>query len=315
MIDEVSMLGPTFFEKLESLARTLRRNESFFGGLTVLLVGDFYQLPPVDDDRFLFESALFRREMKVVGLETIYRQKHDLEWYGLLQNLRRGTLTDKDSTLLHSRLLEDSMPTATATSTTMTVLYPINRKVDALNKESLFRLGTPVRSFPVRVVQGKHTKPIVDVAPLCQRMGVVETIYLAKGAQVMLTWNMDVEAGLVNGSQGVVTNYSRKGWPMVKFVSLEEELEIEPKEYSEDDGQEVKLFQLPLKLAWALSIHKVQGHNLDAALMDLGSQVFECGQAYVALSRIKTLEGVYLSSLDVGRIQAHPAVVAYYDSL
>jgi len=316
IIDEVSMLGPTLFEKLEAVARKLRRRDTFFGGLCVLLVGDFYQLPPVDEETFLFQSPVFRRGFsRVVSLETVYRQKSDQEWYDVLQNIRKGQLTDRDATLLHGRLVDK---TTTMIPEAMTVLYPVNRKVDALNDNALSCLEG-IREYPVRVVKGVKVRES-DVEATRQRMGVATAFRVAKGARVLLTWNMDLEAGLVNGSQGVVVGFSRRGWPLVRFANNENDVEIEPKEYTEDDDDADEdfrwsVYQIPLKLAWALSIHKVQGHNLDAALMDLGSHVFECGQAYVALSRIKTLEGVYLSSLDAARIRAHPAVVEYYSLL
>jgi ATP-dependent DNA helicase PIF1 len=314
VVDEVSMLGPTLFEKLEGVARKIRKCEKFFGGITLVLSGDFFQLPPVDEPTFLFQSPVFRRGIqRVIDLQTIYRQKDDQTWYGVLQNIRKGQLSDTDISLLQSRLLSDPVKNVPAT-----VLYPVNRKVDSLNDAALQRLGKPVRELKVRVARGNLTK-LSDVEPMRQRMGVPSVLHLAEGAHVILTWNLDVEAGLVNGSQGVVTGFSARGYPIVDFRKVGE-MEVETMEYAEegewqDKDYKIAFHQFPLKLSWALSIHKVQGHNLDAALMDLGSEIFECGQAYVALSRIKKLEGVWLSSLDPHRIRAHPEVVDYYASL
>ena len=221
-------------------------------------------------------------------------------------------MTDTDVALLKSRLIDKASSEMPAT-----VLYPVNRKVDTLNDAALLRLGKPVREYRVRVVRGSLTKAS-DVEPMRQRMGVPSTIRVAEGAHVILTWNMDLEKGLVNGSQGVVTGFSSRNYPVVNFRGVGE-VEVESMEYVEDGDMDkdnrIAFYQFPLKLSWALSIHKVQGHNLDAALMDLGSEIFECGQAYVALSRIKTLDGVWLSSLDTKRIVADPVVVEYYQSL
>lgn len=314
VVDEVSMLGPTLFEKLEAVARKVRRSERFFGGLTLVLVGDFYQLPPVDEPTFLFQSPVFRRGVtRVVHLQTIYRQKNDLAWYEVLQHIRQGRLTETDLALLRSRLVSDKKKLETPT----TVLYPVNRKVDVLNELALSRLGRPVRELKVRVARGKAVKDS-EVETVRQRMGILSTLRLAEGAHVILTWNLDLEAGLVNGSQGVVAGFSGRGYPVVDFDKVGE-VEVEPMEYVEDTDVDkeyrVAFHQFPLKLAWALSIHKVQGHNLDSALMDLGSEIFECGQAYVALSRIKTMDGVLLSSFDPARVRADPAVVEYYAGL
>lgn len=312
VVDEVSMMGPTFFEKLEAVARKVRRSEKFFGGLTLLLVGDFYQLPPVDEASFLFQSPVFRRGIqRVIYLKTIYRQKEDLAWYEVLQHIRQGRLTEEDVALLRGRLVDKVQETEATT-----VLYPVNRKVDTLNDDALARLHKPVREMRVRVVRGARVKE-ADVEATLQRMGVSPVLRLAEGAHVILTWNLDLEAGLVNGSQGVVTGFSGRGYPVVDFGNKVGEVEIEPMEYAEDVDKDFRIafHQFPLKLAWALSIHKVQGHNLDSALMDIGSEIFECGQAYVALSRIKTMGGVWLSSFDPARVRADPAVVEYYAGL
>ena len=314
VVDEVSMLGPTLFEKLEEVARRVRKSQAFFGGLTVVLAGDFFQLPPVDEPTFLFQSPVFRHGFKrVIHLQTIYRQKEDKEWYQVLQHIRTGQLTDTDVALLQSRLVHK----ASSMETPATVLYPINRKVDTLNDTALLRLDKPVREFNIRIVRGSLVK-VADVEPIRQRMGIPSTVRLAEGAHVILTWNMDLERGLVNGSQGIVRGFSSRNYPVVDFRGVGQ-VEVEPMEYVEDGDADkdhkIAFHQFPLKLSWALSIHKVQGHNLDTALMDLGSEIFECGQAYVALSRIKTLGGVWLSSLDTKRIVADPAVIEFYEAL
>jgi ATP-dependent DNA helicase PIF1 len=217
VVDEVSMLGPTLFEKLEGVARKIRKCDKFFGGITLVLSGDFFQLPPVDEPTFLFQSPVFRCGIqRVIDLQTIYRQKDDQTWYGVLQNIRKGQLSDTDISLLQSRLLSDPVKNVPAT-----VLYPVNRKVDSLNDAALQRLGKPVRELKVRVARGNLAK-LSDVEPMRQRMGVPSVLHLAEGAHVILTWNLDVEAGLVNGSQGIVRGFSARGYPIVDFRKVGE---------------------------------------------------------------------------------------------
>lgn len=324
IIDEVSMLGPTLFEKLEALGRRLRRSpQTFFGGLKVILVGDFFQLPPVDDPKFLFESSVYREGIKdVVELKTVYRQKNDMEWYNVLQNVRRGTLISDDIDLLRSRTT--SVQTQTP-ATTMTTLFPVNRKVDFMNDFELDRLGSTIHEFPSMVIHRGREVSDEQIKMWRSRLGVnEEPLRLAIGAQVMLTYNLSLEQGLVNGSQGVITGFTDgdKKIPLVRFLNrpmappLEIHLmEISNAEEEKDDHFKVVFQYVPLRLAWALSIHKVQGCNLDTADMDLGSQIFEYGQVYVALSRIRTLQGVFLRNLDVTKIQANPLVQEYYKQL
>jgi len=310
IIDEISMLGPLLFEKLDALARRLRKNKNFFGGIQLVLVGDFFQLPPIEESEFLFQSELFQKEIThKIHLETIYRQKEDKAWAEILQNIRYGILTEKDFSILHERIEACKH----VTDPNMTVLYPVNRKVDCTNDSELLNLNSKIHEFKIKIQKGQLVS-VKDIEPLRNQMSIPNVIKLAIGAQVILTWNVDISNGLVNGSQGHVVRFSIKNNPIIKFLNSKKELEIEPMEYSNDETKDLRIsfFQLPLKLAWALSIHKVQGHNLDVALMDLGSQIFECGQIYVALSRIKTINGVFLHSFDRDKIKVNPLVLDFY---
>jgi len=274
------------------------------------LVGDFFQLPPIEEAEFLFQSPVFKKGItKIINLKTIYRQKEDKAWYELLQNIRFGKITEQDTKILEERI----KACQNLETTNLTVLYPVNWKVDSTNDSELVNLKSLMHEFKIRVETGANVNKN-EVEPLRVQMSVPITVKLAKGAQVILTWNVDIEQGLVNGSQGTILGFSAKSNPIVKFVNLKHSIEIEPLEYSNEETKDLKIsfFQIPLKLAWALSIHKVQGHNLDMALMDLGSQIFECGQIYVALSRIKTLSGVFLCSFDPNKIKVNPDVVEFY---
>ena len=313
IIDEISMLGSRLFEKLEGVARKIRRkNNKVFGGLQVILVGDFFQLPPVEEEEeFLFESPLFQNTIDaIVELKTIYRQKQDLVWYNILQNIRRGEVSPEDIQVLGKRMIHPDDPVEK-----MSTLFPVNRKVDYMNDNELSGLQKKIHEFSFRAQNAEEVSP-EELDILRNQMGVPEVIKLAVGAEVILTRNLDIENGLVNGAQGTVVGFSlAKKHPLVKFMGLGTPLEIEPIDYSNEKETDVIFFQYPLKLAWALSIHKVQGHNLDRARMDLGSKIFECGQVYVALSRIKTLEGVFLTSFDPEKIRANPRVYEFYKKI
>jgi ATP-dependent DNA helicase PIF1 len=303
ILDEVSMLSCELFETLDGLARRLRGADAFFGGLRLVLVGDFFQLPPVGSDRFLFESEIFQKNVpRRVELDTCYRQAGDGGWIRLLHKIRRAELEADDLAALRALVRRPSREVST--------LFPRNHRVDDKNEDRLRALGAETRVFRATVEEGGRGEPIEAVA---KRLGVPEEVRLAVGAVIQLAWNMDLPGGLVNGSQGVVLRFAAEsGHPVVDFRGRVRT--IGPIEYTDAD-KTVVLLQVPLRLAWALTIHRVQGQSMDEADVDLGSSVFEAGQAYVALSRLRTMDGVYLSGLDVSRIRADPRVVAFYDGL
>lgn len=312
IIDEVSMLGATLFEKLDLIGRKLRRNNGFlFGGIQVVLVGDFFQLPPIENDRFVFESDVFRDNIKnIVELKTIYRQKSDIPWFDTLQNIRRGIITESDLESINRRIVSEAIEN-------ICTLYPINKKVDFLNEFQLQKLNKPIKTYTYTCNAPKSISPY-DVQNFMTQFNIPEKIQLAQGAHVILTYNIDIESGLVNGSQGVIDGFDMNENPIVRFYDIPHPVTISRIDYiSEEKDKENKIMvrQFPLKLAWALSIHKVQGHNLNRALMDLGRNIFECGQIYVALSRIRSLEGVFLTSFDPDKVKANPIVVDFYANL
>lgn len=320
IIDEVSMLGPSFFEKLDDLGRLIRKKhkDKPFGGIQLVLVGDFFQLPPVEEEEFLFQSERFQNAIdKTFVLQTIYRQSTDHRWYNLLQNIRVGKISEDDIRTLNKRkkAFEDG-------SKNHTVLFPLNRDVDRMNSTQLEGLSSKVVKKSVRIKKDPQVHDFA-IQNLMKLFSIPPHLFLAQGALVILTWNLDIQAGLVNGSRGVIVGFDANLDPVVEFEMSGQRVSIPPKEYLNTDSNgsngssdpKISIFQYPLRLAWALSIHKVQGHNLDSATMNLGGQIFEYGQVYVALSRIKTLEGVFLSDFDPSRIRAHPVVMEYYEKL
>jgi ATP-dependent DNA helicase PIF1 len=232
-----------------------------------------------------------------------------------LQNIRKGIITDTDLKILLDRII--SLDSNSDDESKMCILYPINRKVDFLNQYELEHLKGPIKEFKYQVKKDVSISDW-DLENFMAQTGIPDNLQLAVGAHIILTWNIDTSNGLVNGSQGIIKGFNVNNYPIVKFINQKKPLTIVPFEYTndiEEGGGKISVFQLPLKLAWALSIHKVQGHNLDCALMDLGSNIFECGQIYVALSRIKSLKGVFLSSFDPEKIRTNPLVVQFYNSI
>uniref|UniRef100_A0A6C0DS44 Uracil-DNA glycosylase n=1 Tax=viral metagenome TaxID=1070528 RepID=A0A6C0DS44_9ZZZZ len=332
VIDEVSMLTPELFERLDAIGRSIRKSNKRFGGLGLVLVGDFCQLPPVSKDfggdmRFLFESDLWSSSVDVACVLTeIWRQK-DPVYQQILGEVRMGALSEASERILRGRMNTNWQSEAIKP----TLLFSRNQQVDAINMQNLEAIAEEAKIFVKSVVfdesrwyAGGHegmpplkTSDTVEYAQnrLCQDASFVERLELRKGAQVMLTVNMKPESGLVNGSRGVIVGFeaSARGFPIVKFRSCT--MTVEPYVWWSHELPHVGIQQIPLRVAWAITIHKSQGASIDSAIVDIGKSTFEYGQAYVALSRVRSLEGLHLFALDVSRIKTHPRVAAFYKQL
>jgi len=317
VIDEVSMMTPCLFEKLDLIGRKVRNSDAPWGGIQLVTCGDFFQLPPVgrsDQGRFTFESPSWKTCQPAV-LTKIERQT-DADFQTLLNECRVGTPSETSIALLRSRQGLDWKSQLIKP----TLLFSRNADVDSINEKNIAALKKPIVSSNVRTViegdktdlpRGEHLERVIQRlehdAPFCPRLD------LCVGCQVMLLVNKDMKLGLVNGSRGVVVAFRDKD-PIVQFLHGEPVC-IEPHRWTSHEHPAVHREQYPLRVAYAISIHKSQGATLDCALVDIGSSVFEYGQAYVALSRVRNLESLFIWNLNPAKIMAHPTVVAYYEGL
>jgi ATP-dependent DNA helicase PIF1 len=334
VIDEVSMMTPDLFEKLEEIARSIRGNQRPFGGLQIIMVGDFYQLPPVSkgqDTDFVFESPLWSKLGLIThDLTQIVRQK-DEAFQTILNQARCGQLTKESLKILKRRMNLDYKSMEIQPS----MLFTRRAEVDTINMNHLRKLGDRKTYLattifnPLTQTQGL-TKDSPEVIQAIQGLDKVAAysveLTLAVGAQVMLLTNMNPGAGLVNGSRGVVIGFDRPPskeedktfvlqrpadtvFPVVKFKSCTQIIQHHD---WDTDMPGIKRQQLPLKLAYAITIHKAQGATLDCALIDVGGRTFEYGQAYTALSRLKDMESLFIHDIAVDAFRAHPKVVEFY---
>lgn len=322
IIDEVSMLNPVLFDKLENLGRLIRRNEKPFGGIQLILSGDWLQLPVIDSETFCFESKCWNRcQFNTVCLTENIRQK-DEEFQKCLQEIRIGKLSEESTSLLKTlinkklNIKDGILPT---------VMHTTNAEVDIINKRELENLAANVQegvrkfySYDMEIeITGGNPK-YYDVEKLAQKYkkhcNAPTELILCKDAQVMLLYNLELEAGLVNGSRGVVTDFI-EGIPVVKFLNgIEMLIDFKIWNYEEDDQIVVSISQVPLRLAYAITVHKCQGATLDYAQVNLRN-VFEYAQVYTALSRVKNMDGLSIVGLDFKGIKAHPKALQFYKAL
>jgi len=310
IIDEISMMSDELFEKLDMLGKLLRwENSKPFGGIQILCFGDFYQLPPINT-KFVFESPLWNKTLdSIVTLDTIYRQK-DPAFQKMLNEVRSGEVSDETDELLKSRLNLDY----SSEEIQPTKIFSRRDMVDKINSEGLNKIEGESRLYKI-VTKGK---PLSDsIKNALERMDdsaqYEKELVLKVGAQVMLIANVNQELGLVNGRLGIVTEMNAL-WVTVRF-KCGYETKIDTHEWKLEDNEHISRCQIPLILAYAITIHKCQGSTLDSAYIDIGSSIFEYGQAYVALSRVKSIDALYLHSYSRNVIKAHPKVIEYYESL
>ncbi|MEK7091414.1 MAG: AAA family ATPase, partial [Patescibacteria group bacterium] len=316
IIDEVSMLSPGTLEMVEAVCRGVKQDEAPFGGLQVILVGDFFQLPPIvrrdeSDDLpnlwldeapplFAYDSTVWARAQLITCyLSEQYRQD-DEPFLKILAAIRTNTFMAEHLQHLATRKIDLSEIPLNKTK-----LFSRNLNVDQVNDRMLGGIAGETRTFLMEEEGVPALAAILKKGCLSP-----ETLRLKIGAVVMFTKN-NLKDGYVNGTLGVVQAFSlATGQPIIK-LKTGQQIEVSPLDWSVEENGKVraKISQLPLRLAWAITVHKSQGMSLDEAVMDL-SDVFEFGQGYVALSRVRRLSGLHLLGWNEKAFQVHPAVLA-----
>jgi ATP-dependent DNA helicase PIF1 len=383
VIDEVSMMSPALAREMDVIAREIRgyagrtapERAKPFGGLQIVFVGDFFQLPPVlprgATKTFVFEvtdeehargkehlppfAQVIRKRSQVVVLRKNFRQEGDHRFQKLLGRARYGKLTEDDIALLETRVRPPPK-----TGVIPTRIFPTRLQVEEMNEvqmklldkstEQIFEARTMERHFQKMYVTNPETgrattrkvpewrplpRPLrVKIAPednnpeenpggFTEQAAVDELdkggrydpkLTLRLGAQVMITSNLDVKQGIVNGTRGVVRELN-KTLRTVKLELLDGRMyDVTPIVF-ESGYARLGREQFPLILAWAITTHKSQGLTLDSAEIDLGMRIFAEGQAYVALSRVRSLEGLYLRAFSPRSVRASPIVVEFGKSV
>jgi ATP-dependent DNA helicase PIF1 len=354
IIDEVSMMSQKIFDVLDSIGRKVRNESAHlpFGGLQLVFSGDFYQLPPVmrEEDKqndpaaaaFCFESARWSLTFKkIVQLKKIFRQTDEV-YTKILNQLRVGKLYKSSLEILAPHidklLPENFVPT---------ILLPRRRDAELVNSAELAKLtgdekiyklskaddvlelvtSTQKNKATKQQQQQQHQQEQSHKEKITPEQKEIETQYLInsimadkeiilkKGAQVMCIVNMDMESPvpIVNGSQGIVVDFVGE-LPLIQFNNGVKRT-VGYHIWSSEKHPTIGVKQLPLIYAWAITIHKAQGVSLDMAQIDAGSNIFECGQTYVALSRVKSLAGLYLTAFDPQKIKVNKKVQEFYAAL
>lgn len=345
ILDEISMLSKKIFEIIEKLARIIKKDPRPFGGMQVVFTGDFFQLPPIgtsgedDTNQFCFESSKWNDVFKLenhIELKTMFRQTDPI-YIDILHQIRRGYL-DEDKQKILETYVKRKYDSDSTNGCVPTKLFPLRSKTDYVNSMMFKRLNeTEYVSEAIKktdcITNMDSTKPLsLEDIQKCRGLSENEIKYelellmnsipssqilrLKKGAAVMCTVNLDMDNSICNGSQGIITDIKELDngmfLPIVKFMNGIEKI-ISLHYWQSEEYPTLAIGQYPLSLAWALTIHKIQGATLNMAEMDIGQSIFEYGQTYVALSRIRSLNGLYLSAFNSKKIGANPKVKDFYD--
>ena len=333
-------------EVLNEIGKRIRKNNLPFGGIQVIFSGDFYQLPPVatvgdrETDMFCFQSKiwseLFPME-NIVELKKIFRQT-DPVYKEILLQIREARLTKENYKILKTYVNRE-FDSSKYNGCVPTKLYPTRYKTDNLNNTIFSKL--PGEIITIKSIEKTNCKTYLEsgqilsmehmakcnntsqtvleyeLNSLRSNASYSDELLLKKGSVVMCTVNLDIDNGICNGSQGIIIDFVNNvegTFPLVRFVNGKTRT-ITYHFIQSDEYPSVAIGQIPLCLAWALTIHKIQGATLDMADIDVGKDVFECGQTYVALSRVTSLDGLYLSAFNASRIRVNEIVEDFYKSI
>jgi ATP-dependent DNA helicase PIF1 len=346
IIDEVSMMSKKIFEILDDIGKIIHSSNRPFGGIQVIFTGDFYQLPPVgnaddpDTTQFCFESEKWERTFAMenhIQLKTMFRQT-DPTYIDILNQIRIGQLSESGKTILREYVNRNYIA-SDHNECMPTKLFPVRYKADMVNQSMFSKIEGAIHTFdsiilsecttyletgqslPSKYLQQNITVPQkeYEINNLYTSSQCPKKLELKIGSLVMATVNIDLEGGICNGSQGIVvgfvsSNIPSKDYPIVKFSNGSTRT-VECHYWQSEEYPRIAIGQIPLCLAWAMTIHKIQGATLAMAEIDIGNTVFEYGQTYVALSRIQSLDGLYLTAFHPHRIKANPIVTRFYSTI
>ena len=296
IIDEISMMNNELIELVDSLLKMIKNNNKPFGGIQLILIGDFHQLPPINGN-YCFTSDIWEKlNLRKVILTELIRQKDDIELQEILEEIRTGKLSDKSYEKLNN--LKNTVFNGEIKPTK---LYPINVNVDKIN-ESAFKKLLKKNNNEYKSYEAYSKYPDKNIRNY--------DVSLTLNAQIMVIRNIAVESHLVNGTRGIVIGLNENS-VMIKDINDR----IHTINYYTDINimnSKNNISFMPLKLAYAISIHKSQGSSIDCLELDLGDDIFVSGQAYTALSRATNLKNIKINNLEKNSFFINKKILEFY---
>lgn len=302
IIDEISMMDDELFEIIDKLLKTVKRTDKVFGGVQVILVGDFHQLPPIIND-YCFNSPIWN-DLKLTSiiLTEIIRQKEDDVLKEILEEIRNEKLSDNSLDILKNLVIKDKIEG----DIKPTRLYPINVNVDKINNYEYNKL--------LKINKG------VQVLYKAKSIDIKESelsnyhVNLTVNAQIMIIRNICMEKKLVNGTRGIVIELEEFGIIMKDMDGNLHKIEYYT-DIKKNGKKKIEIRFLPVKLAYAISIHKSQGASIDYLEVDLGDDIFISGQLYTALSRATNINNLRISNFSRSSLIKNKKIKKFYENL
>ena len=325
IVDEISMLDPSYFECLDMIARMITKLDRPMGGIQVVFLGDFYQLPSITNEKgnnkYCFNSplwdTLFRKT--TILLKQNMRAKNDIVLTTILDNIRIGNISNSFIKILKERIIDESEIQKMEVKPIRIV--PRRATAESINIKNINELPGKLYSFKPKVRVSKtaniNKKTInTELEKIEKNSNYIVDLKLKIGTNVMLIKNMNISSKLVNGSMGVIIDIGTRSinhtnnYITVKFANgITTDIK---REVWKNKTETVSVSQYPIIPAYAITIHKIQGQTLDMVCADVGSGIFECGQGYVALSRVRHLNDLYITKFDEKAIYSNNIVKEYY---
>jgi ATP-dependent DNA helicase PIF1 len=322
VIDEISMMSAAVFEKINHICQILRKSSKPFGGIQVVLTGDFLQLETIfnltnlnksenSDHRLIIESELFKKifTKSTIVLEENFRQQSDTTYIDILLRIRKGIQTKSDIETLRSRIIKKE-------DDTIVHLVSSNKKAQMINSQKMNKINSENVLFQSEFLRYGNTETCDLLEKELRSQFVqkgIDSINLRKGCRVLLIKNLDVSLGLVNGSTGTVKDFINDQVVVEFDNGITEKIGTTDWEL-EMDNSKVVATQIPFMLAYSITIHKSQSLSLDKAVLDL-ADCFCNHMVYVALSRVRSLDGLYLQSFNPNKITVNKELLTFINSV
>tara|TARA_B000000475_G_scaffold263835_1_gene250752 strand:- start:3906 stop:5120 length:1215 start_codon:yes stop_codon:yes gene_type:complete len=296
IIDEISMLDDKLCDNINYILKNIKNNDKPFGGIQILFVGDFFQLAPVENS-YCFNSKSWKElNPLLIELTEPVRHNNDMAFQIILSKLRYGLINEKIYKIL--KLLKKN--NFDNDEIKPTILYPNNINVDKINKDNLNLLINNNYKYKTYYPQFYNIKPTNNF-----------DIQLTENSQIMVTRNISINDQLINGTRGVVITLkdnsviikTQKGLYEINYYI----------DYINNNNKKFIKF-IPLKLAYAISIHKSQGTTIDKLKLDIGNNIFANGQAYTALSRAKSLKDIQIININYNSFKTDLNIIKWYNS-
>jgi ATP-dependent exoDNAse (exonuclease V) alpha subunit len=297
VIDEFSTINVMVLHEIDQFLRAVHgKTETYFGGVSVILMGDPGQLPAIETS--IYDSDIYKA-MDVIILRQNMRQNGSVAFQNVLRNIRRGACTQIDIAYLESKLIKDEFDATHINTRKATLIVPLRNQRDQLNTLILRTINEPLFRFYARDVDPNNN----EIQGTRKKHNYPALLEIKVGAKVMLLRNVDVEGGWFNGTVAIVLRIDQNSVILQALDNPNKTLTVFRNkcaftDRSNQDVKEMFRIQFPIELAWAITIHKAQGITLDECYIHLSKDYFQMGQAYVALSRIKDPNNLHLLSFD-----------------